>query len=593
MILQALNEYYDRKAADAESSIAPLGWEWKEISFIIVLDKKGSFLRFEDTREGEGAKKRGKSFLVPQGVKKTSGVAANLLWDNAVYILGIANTDKLNASEKEKKLSRLPEQKKAFLDRIKNELPESPGKKAVLAFLSSLDISALEKEPQWEDIYQTNPNMSLRIDGEYRLYCQSDEVKKALADKTDADNDSGICLITGEKESISTLHTAIKGVWGAQTSGANIVSFNLDAFRSFGKKQGQNSPVGKTAMFAYTTALNDLLDRNSSQRMQIGDASTVFWSARQTQFEHDLAIMLAEPAQEAPEARADCIKNLFDSANTGAYLEDPSEEKFFVLGLSPNASRISVRFWLKGTVGEFAGNIRKHFNDLEIVKPKTEPPYYSLWRLLVNTAVQDKSENIAPNIAGDFMRSILNGTPYPATLLQAVLRRIKSDTANRVKPVRAALIKAYLNRLLRSQEIYNEKEVLQVGLDTNQKAIGYNLGRLFAVLEKIQEDAIPDLKATIRDRYYGAACSCPSLVFPTLMKLATHHLTKLWDKKGLKINREKLIASIVANFDNFPPFLDLHEQGKFAIGYYHQRQIFYTKKENASSDDLGEANETT
>jgi CRISPR-associated protein Csd1 len=585
MILQALKGYYDRKAADPESSIAPTGWEWKEIPFIIVLDKKGSFLRFEDTREGEGIKKRGKSFLVPQGVKKTSGVAANLLWDSAGYVLGIVNTDGLNANEKEKKLSRAPEQKKAFIDRIKNELSDSSNKNAVLAFLSTLDITVLEKVSQWEDVFQTNPNMSFRFDSDYQLYCETEEIKNTIARKANSKDNNRLCLITGEKDNVSVLHTAIKGVWGAQTSGANIVSFQRSSgYDSYGKEQGFNAPVGETAMFAYTTALNSLL--NSSQRMQVGDASTIFWSDRKTQFEEDFSQFLAEPPKDDPDAGTHRINHRFESPKKGSYLEDSGEDKFFILGLSPNAARISVRFWLKGTVTEFAENIKKHFTDLEIIKPKGESVYYSIWRLLVNIAVQDKSDNIPPNIAGNFMHSILSGTPYPATLLQAALRRIKSDTKDRVKPVRAALIKAYLNRLLYSQKNYNEKEVLQVGLDTGQLSIGYNHGRLFAVLEKIQEEANPGLNATIRERYYGAACSSPVSVFSTLMRLKNHHLAKL--HRGRKTNLEILIGEIMEKIDEFPPHLNLHEQGKFAIGYYHQRQDLFTKKEDAS----GEANKT-
>ena len=591
MILQALKEYYDRKVMDPESGIAPLGWEWKEIPFNIVLDNEGVFVQFDDNREGEGTKKRGKSFLVPQGVKKTSGVAANLLWDSAGYVLGIANTEGLNADEKKRKNARIPEQKKAFMDRIQNELPDTPQKNAIFTFLSILNISLLEKAPQWEDIYKTNPVISFRFDGDLQLYCQTEEVKRAIVSKNTVDKNSGICLITGEKDHISSLHTAIKGVWGAQTSGANIVSFNLDAFRSFGKEQGKNAPVGETAMFAYTTALNTLLDRNSSQRMQIGDASTVFWSDQHTQFEEDFSSFFKEPPKDDPDVGNLCIKNLFDAPNTGAYVEDSGKEKFFVLGLSPNAARIAVRFWMKGTVSEFAENIRKHFKDLEIVKPKNEPLYYSLWRLLVNTAVQDKSENIPPNMAGDFMRAILSGTPYPATLLQAVLRRIKSDTTNRVKPVRAALIKAYLNRLLYAKSNYSEKEVLQVGLDTGQFSIGYNLGRLFAVLEKIQEEANPSLNATIRERYYGAACGSPVSVYPTLMRLKNHHLAKL-PNKGRKKNFEILIGEIMGHFNDFPPHLSLHEQGKFAVGYYHQRHDFYTSNKDDTQGMSDVLNET-
>ena len=568
MILQALKEYYDRKAADPDSSIAPPGWEWKEIPFIIVFYKNGKFLQFEDTREG--AKKRGKKYLIPQGIKKSVNIASNFLWGSPDYIFGVEDR-------------RGEQKKKAFLDCINDKLPNTERKLAIVRFLESIELSALEKEPQWEEIVNTKANMSFLFDGDNQLYCQTDEVKKALADSSGLDENSGLCLVSGEKGKISTLHTAIKGVWGAQSSGANIVSFNLEPFRSFGKVQGQNAPIGEISMFAYTTALNTLLDRDSSQRMQVGDASTIFWSDRKTKFEEAFSFYFSEPSKDDPDVGANYIKQLFDSAATGGFIDDSGAEKFFVLGLSPNAARISIRFWMKGTVAEFAGNIKKHFQDLEIVKPGSEPLYYSLWRLLVNTAIQDKSENIPPNIAGDFMRAILNGTPYPATILQAVIRRIKSDTANRVKPVRAALIKAYLNRMLHASKNYNEKEVLQVGLDTDQLSIGYHLGRLFAVLEKIQEEANPGLNATIRERYYAAACSSPVSVFPTLMKLKNHHLAKL--HKGRKTNFEILIGEIIGHFDEFKLHLNLHEQGKFAVGYYHQRQDLFTSKKEDASDE--------
>jgi CRISPR-associated protein Csd1 len=577
MILQALKDYYDRKAADPESGIAPEGWEWKEIPFIIVLDSKGNLKQIEDTREGEGKKRRGKSFLVPQGVKKTSGIAANLLWDVAGYVFGIVNTEGLNDDKTRKATLRAPEQKKVFIERIKNDLPDSVRTKAVLEFLSASQREILEQMPVWEDIYQNNPVISFRFEDERDLFCRSEEVIAALGDQNSEKSADGVCLVSGTADRISELHRSIKGVYGAQSSGANIVSFNLDAFRSFGKKQGANAPVGEAAMFAYTTALNTLLSRDSAQRLQVGDASTVFWSARKTSFESDFAFFFKEPEKDDPDAGTRRIKNLFEAPKTGAYVEDSGDEKFYILGLSPNAARISIRFWHIGTVAEFADRIRRHFEDLRIVKPPKEPEFYSLWRLLVNVATQDKSENIPPNVAGDFMRSILNGTPYPQTLLQSALRRIRSDTENRVKPVRAALIKACLNRYLRAHPNKGAKEI-EMALDTEQPSVGYQLGRLFAVLEKIQEEASPGLNATIRERYYGSACSSPVTVFGTLMRLKNHHLAKL-DNKGRAVNLERLVGEIVSHFDDFPAHLDLHEQGRFAIGYYHQRQDLFTKKD--------------
>jgi len=577
MILQALKEYYDRKASDPDSEMAPEGWELKDIPFVIVLDAKGNLIQIEDTREGEGKNRKAKQFLVPQGIKKTSGIAANLLWDVAGYIFGIVNTEKMTEAKKTKALERAPKQKEEFCLRIKNELPQNSETQAILSFLQCVTQERLEQEPAWSEISEKNPVMSFRFEGDKQLYCQKENVASALKNKLEAETTVSRCLVTGENDKIATLHTSIKGVWGAQSSGGNIVSFNLDPFRSFNKQQGLNAPVGERAMFAYTTALNTLLAKESTQRMQVGDASTVFWSAKKTHFETDFPSFFKEPEKDNPDANTSCIKNLFNSVHTGSYLEDPGETRFYVLGLAPNAARISVRFWQVGTVSEFAGRIRQHFEDLHIVKSEREPKYYSLWRLLVNIATQDKSENIPPNLAGEFMRSILNGTPYPATLLQAALRRIRSDTENRVKPVRAALIKAYLNRLYRIHPKKNEKEI-EMSLDMEQPSIGYQLGRLFSVLEKIQEEANPGLNATIRERYYSAACSTPVTVFPTLMRLKNHHLAKL-DSKGRAVNFERLIGEIVGRFNDFPAHLDLHEQGRFAIGYYHQRQDFFTTKE--------------
>ena len=231
---------------------------------------------------------------------------------------------------------------------------------------------------------------------------------------------------------------------------------------------------------------------------------------------------------------------------------------------------------------EFAHR-KQYFDDFKIIKPPNEPEYYSIWRILVNIATQDKSENIPPNLAGDFMRSILEGTPYPTTLLQAALRRIRSDAEYRVKPVRAALIKAYLNRYYRFYPSEQYKEV-GVTLDKHQPSLGYQLGRLFAVLEKIQEEANPNLNATIRERYYGAACAQPVTVFANLLRLKNHHLAKM-ENKGRVVNFEKMLSEILSNVEDFPANLDLHEQGRFAIGYYHQRQWFYNKKDDYGKDE--------
>jgi CRISPR-associated protein Csd1 len=449
----------------------------------------------------------------------------------------------------------------------------------IVTFLRRVSLEELKTQDSWDEIVKTNPNLSFRFRGCNALVCRHPDVVAKLASNQDAEDGDriGTCLITGQPARIKTLHTSVKGVYGAQTTGANIVSFNLDAFRSYGKSQGQNAPVGSESEFAYTTALNTLLRRESKQKLRVGDATTVFWSKEHTSFEADFACFFEEPPKTSPDSGTQKIKALFDSLHSGAYVESDADIPFYILGLSPNASRISIRFWQEGTISDIAVRIKRYFEDFAIIKPPHEPKYYSVWRILVNTATQDKSENIPPNVAGAFMQSILTGAPYPATLLQAVLRRIKSDPEQRVKPVRAALIKAYLNRYY---EFYPSQHYKEVGmeLDSQQPSIGYQLGRLFAVLEKIQEEANPGLNATIRERYYGAACATPVTVFANLLRLKNHHLAKM-ENKGRVVNLERLLGEIISNITSFPAHLNLHEQGHFAIGYYHQRQAFFTKKE--------------
>ena len=577
MILQALKEYYDRKADDPDSDIAPGGWEKKEIPFIVVLNPDGTFVGIEDTREERGKRKSAKTFLVPQGVKKTSGIAANLLWDTAGYVFGVDN----KGNNKRALL-----QKEAFINRLVNELGDIPVIQSLISFLQSITEERLQQESCWNEIFEKNPNISFRMLDNLHLICRHPDVivKVSSLISTNQDGLWGTCLITGGNGKIKPLHTSIKGVYGAQSSGANIVSFNLDAFRSYGKVQGLNSPVSVEAEFAYTTAINTLLSRDSKQRLLIGDATTIFWSQKQSTFESNFNLFFKEPEKDDPDAGTQKIKELFNSVNTGAYLKDDGDMPFYILGLSPNAARISVRFWQVGTVLELAKRIKEYFEDFAIIKPPNEPEFYSIWRILVNIATQDKSENIPPNLAGDFMYSILNGTPYPATLLHAAIRRIRSDAEYRVKPVRAAVIKAYLNRY---NQYYGNKEQKEVSieLDTLHPSIGYQLGRLFAVLEKVQEEANPGINATIRERFYGAACSTPVTVFANLLRLKNHHLAKL-ENKGRVINFERLLGEIMGNLQSFPAHLGLHEQGLFALGYYHQRQAFFITKEKSEEANI-------
>jgi len=601
MILQALDAYYRRKQADPDPArrLPAEGLENKEIPFILEITVDGALLNIVDTRSPEGKKKIGQRFLVPRGIKKTSGVAANLFWDNAEYVLGLPDSKKLDESRKKGKeeeyAKRLLEMRASFREKI-NGLPEGAnedaGVSAVLAFLDGLELTALELFPAFADIQASNPVLSFRLNSDVGLVCQRSAVIGAVISENEA-SPNGVCMVHGQPAAIERLHPAIKGVWGAQTSGANIVSFNLDAFNSYGKLQGANAPLGRTAVFAYTTALNHLLARDSRQRIQIGDASTVFWAEEQHDLESAIPDIFGDSPKDSPDQHVQAVEALYSSIHTGKFAEGGLETRFHVLGLAPNAARISVRFWETATAAELAKRIKQHFDDTDIAHADYEPRYLSLFRLLTGVALLNRAENIPPNLAGDVMRAILKGLPYPVVLLNQAVMRCRAEQSRNDqngKPIqnvsyaRAAVIKACLNRQIRFRQS-SEKEFLPM-LDPDNINPGYRLGRLFAALEKIQEDANPGLNATIRDRYYGAASSTPSAVFSTLIRLSKHHLSKL--SSGLAVSRERLIGDIMNGFDadSFPPrVLPLPDQARFALGYYHQRQAFFTKSEPKNQEE--------
>ncbi len=591
MILQALDAYYCRKQADPDPAqrLPAFGFEDKEIPFILELDASGSLLQIADTRSGEGKKRSAQRFLVPQGVKKTSGVSSNVLWENAEYVLGIPDEKKLEDRRREGKgddyLARLLDMRAAFRQRITDlSAQEDAGLRAVLAFLERLDLVALATMPGYADIASSNPQLSFRLQGDTGLVCQRPQVAAALAVQPQGDAD-GICLVSGQPAEIERLHPAIKGVWNAQTSGANIVSFNLDAFRSYGKEQGANAPLGKLAAFAYTTALNHLLAKDSRQRIQVGDASTVFWAEERHAIEGMVFDLFGKPDEDNPDRNVRAVEALYSAVHTGLFASGGPDTRFHVLGLAPNAARISIRFWETATAADLARRIKQHFDDIDIVHADYEPRYLPLFRLLTGVAVLNKADNIPPNLGGDVMRAILEGLPYPSTWLNLAVNRCRAEQT--VNYARAAVLKASLNRWIRFRQS-PEKEFKPM-LDPANVNPGYRLGRLFAALERIQEDAAGGpgkLNATIRDRYYGAASSTPAAVFSTLLRLSKHHIGKL--STGLAVTRERLIGEIMDGFDaaSFPPrILPLPDQARFALGYYQQRQAFFTKSEPKNQEE--------
>lgn len=588
MILQALNDYYRRKCVDPDPAqrLPAFGLEQKEIPFLLEITRDGELVQLVDTRTLNGKKRVGQTFRVPQGAKKTSGVAANLLWDTLEYVLGV---------DTKGKPQRVAEQHAHFVARIK-ALPQSArdddGIKAVLGFLERLSLTQLEAQPAWAEALEANAVMSFRLHGDVDLVCQRPAVvKAALNVATDADERLAMCLVTGDDAPVQRLHTAIKGVWGAQTSGANIVSFNARAFESYGKteRQGENAPVSQAAAFAYTTALNHLLRKDSTQRIQVGDASTVFWADRDSEFESAAANIFGEPPKDDPDRGARAVQALLSAMQSGKLGGLDDNNRFHVLGLAPNAARISVRFYHCLPLRDLAARILQHFKDLEVVRGPNDPQYPSLFRLLAAVAVQNKADNIPPNLGGAIVDAVFAGpdVPYPSLWLNAAVGRCRAEQT--VNYLRAAAIKACLNRQIRrttnpSSDRSTEKEFLPM-LDLSNTNPAYRLGRLFAALEKIQEEASPGLNATIRDRYYGAASSTPVAVFTTLLRLKNSHLKKL--SVGRAMWFEKLLGEILGSVTDFQKHLPLPDQGRFALGYYHQRQDFFTKKPDDSTPTTG------
>jgi CRISPR-associated protein Csd1 len=582
MILQALYDYYQRKAADPDSNIAPRGFERKEIPFMIVIDLEGNFINLEDNRTIDGKQKRTKTFLVLKTKSRPGSKAseiANVLWDHWGYVLGQPKF------ETEKAIADAKKQNSTFITQVKQLSEKYPENNQFAAVRKLFDqeeqiLKVLEHE-NWKECYKISGcNLSFRIVGEANIVAEHDDLSQEVEVVVESDSEvqtqstDGICLITGERLPIAILHS-VTSIPGGK-SGGKLVGFQKNSgYDSYYKEQGLNAPISKKAEDAYTTALNVLLGRDSKNKFKIADTSVVFWAQQQTNFENQFSFFFSVPPKDDPDQNIREVKALFEAIHTGK-LNTEGDTPFYILGLAPNAARISIRFWKTGKVADFATNIAKHFEDLEIVRSKNdEKEYFSLFNLLSNVSFEFKMDNVPPNLAGKVIESVLDGTKYPDTLQQQCIRRIRAE--QHVNRIRAAILKAYLNR---KETIYNTNEkLITMSLDLENKNQGYLCGRLFAVLEKIQEDAQPGINATIKDRYYGAASSTPVTVFGRLLNLSNHHLAKLGG--GSRTYYEKMIQEIMTEVSSngLPAHLSLDDQSRFAIGYYHQRQDLFTKKD--------------
>jgi CRISPR-associated protein Csd1 len=599
MILTALNNYYGRLVEQGNPDVPPYGYSPENISYCLVIDREGALIDVVSLLDTTEKKPRPSVYLVPQPPKRASNVAPCFLWDKSSYVLG------LTSSEKDKDIHRARQTHEKFKEYHRQWLEDEDdvGLQALLAFLDRWD-------PEDETLVKLVPidaldtNLVFRLDEEQGFLHQRDRAK-VIRDRqlASSDQQTQTCLVTGEPAPVAALHPTIKGVNGAQSSGASLVSFNLSAFESHGKKQGMNAPVSERAAFGYGTALNYLLrrDPNNRQRLQIGDSTVVFWAEagnpQEAEASEDFLGGLLSPPTNSEDLDNPEVERLHATLNKVAAgeplqnlnLQLNPNTRIYILGLAPNAARLSVRFWEMDTLERFIQRIGEHYRDLLLQPvPWKKPP--SIWRLLLETVPyrngKAKSDDVAPHLAGELTRAILTGRRYPRHLLTHMIMRMRAD--GHLSSLRVALCKAILVRDQRLGSI-KDKEI-PVSLDIDNRDPGYVLGRLFATLESVQRAALGGkVNATIRDRYYGAASATPASVLPVLLRNAQSHFSKVRkEKPGLAVNLEKQTGAIMELLPaEFPKTLGLEEQGRFAIGYYHQRNEIFNK--HASDIQEGDA----
>ena len=618
MILKALYDYYNRCG-----DLPMPGMEEKEIGFIIVLSKEGRFVRFEDCRTG---KSQARTYLVKKHVGRSSAIVANYLYDNSTYVLGYADMDKevdkckeqvdlleklaaqsvaaQNAYEKAKEELKELENKRSIkeqscLDAFKNKLisifhsyPDSYELSLVCKFYQQDKddiLSSIKQDSLWEDIKKNlskkYSTFSFRIEDDLKIIAEKKELLQ-LDEAEEMNGEKDICLITGDRGVVVDTTTATM-IPGSQAT-AKLVAFQVNSgYDSYGKKKCGNAPISKTAEFAYTTALNAMLQKGSHNKFSVGNRTFVFWASSNSeaaeQTEGSLFDLLGYTEEEGddPNAKIEQVRKVFTAIYSGS-LKTSLEDRFFILGLAPNSARIAVVYWSESSLREFAGKILQHFKDMEIIDTRKEgKPYMGIKDMLAAVTLSGKQSEATPNLPEAIVNSIFQGTPYPFTLFSACIRRIRAESGSHdkkaIRIARMAIIKAYLNRT------NSNNKKIEIMLDKSNTNQGYLCGRLFAVLDKIQEDA--NGISSIRERYMNAASATPASVFATILNLSSHHMEKLTND-GKKIFFEKMKQEIIDKIpaSGFPAHLDLQDQGRFFIGYYHQRQEFFTKKEEENKD---------
>jgi len=590
MILQALTEYYEAMAKKNE--ISKLGWCKAKVSFALNISKEGELLNIISLKnlKEKGKKKVEEAQIldVPAQLKRSgSNAPPYFLCDNTKYMLGLEiNRDEAKATTKSIGCFEL-------FKKYHKDILGDVGcytSKSIIKFLDLWNPVNFDKNSTFMDALGNgiDGNLVFMIDGKLP-YAQNDFDIANKWNRLQAltkDDIYGRCIVTGKFSNIARIHNSVKGISTDNPSpnGWTLVGVDKEAFESYGKTQGYNSPVGEYAAFAYTTALNKLLADREHKKI-VGDTTIVYWSETGEK-EYENVFNALGFGEET--GLTDCdLDAVFTKIAKGEQIEINNvlldgEKKFYVLGLAPNAARLSVRFFLVNKFGNFVANLKKHYDQLNIVKPSYDKwENLPLWVLLQETINKNSRNKAAsPLLAGSVTRAVLAGMPYPALLMQSVLLRIRADQddadkhAYKINRARAAIVKACLLRN------YNLEEVITVSLNEQSSNTAYVLGRLFAVLEAVQEVANPGINTTIKNRYFNSACATPSVVFPILLKLSNHHLRKI--ERGLGVYYEKQIGElqnkIAMNEHPLPLHMRLEEQGIFILGYYHQTQKRYEKK---------------
>ena len=562
MILKALYDYYNRC-----DNLPAKGMEVKEIGFLIVLSPEGQFLRFEDCRTGKDSSR---VYLVKKHVGRSSAAVANYLYDNSSYVLGFSD----KSSEKDQLYFDTFREK---VDSIAELYPDNKDIKAIQSFYSNSRekiIEIVSQDPLWEDIKKNlskkYSTFSFRIEGDLKIVAEKKEVLQLEECDT---SDAKLCLVTGEY-GVPVDTTTATMIPGSQAT-AKLVAFQVNSgYDSYGKSKCGNAPISENAEFAYTTALNSLLQKGSRNKFSLGSRTFVFWASNNNEAsleaEDSLFDLLgfSEEVNDDPNANIMKVRKVFESIYSGV-LKTGLDDKFYILGLAPNAARIAVVYWPEHTLKDFAEKILDHFCDMEIHDTRKEKkPYMGVREMISSVTLGGKMSDATPNLPEAVVKSIFQGLPYPATLYSACIRRIRAE--QKLTITRAAIIKAYLNRQ------NNNSKKIDIMLDKGNTNQGYLCGRLFAVLDKIQEDA--NNISSIRERYMNAASATPSSVFATILNLSVHHSEKLDDSRRIYFEKlkQEIIEKLPAN--GFPAHLDLQDQGRFFVGYYHQRQDFFTSK---------------